>query len=66
MIQVFDREQYYEDMAIMEAQYLEQFGFIPVDESDYEDLKSLFDDFKYKCFNNESIAAFVDYGYVPF
>ena len=52
MIQVFDREQYYEDMAIMEAQYLEQFGFIPVDESDYEDLKSLFDDFKYECFIN--------------
>ena len=42
MIQVFDREQY------------------------YEDLKSLFDDFKYECFNNESGAAFVDYGYVPF
>ena len=41
-------------------------GFIPVDESDYDDLKSLFDDFKYECFNNESSAAFVDYGYVPF
>lgn len=66
MIQVFDREQYFEYMVKMEAEYLEQFGLLPVDESNYDDLKCWFEDFKYECFGGGSGAAFVDYGYVPF
>ena len=66
MIEVFDREQYFEDMIKMEAEYLEQFGLIPVDESDYEDLKCLFEDYKYECVISGGSATFVDYGYVPF
>lgn len=66
MIQVFDREQYFEDMAIMESEYLEHFGLVPINESDYNDLKCWFEDFKYECFGSGSSDAFVDYGYVPF
>lgn len=66
MIKVFDREEYFEDVATMEAEYLDQFGLLPVEESDYEDLKRLFEDFKYECVCSGGSAAFVDYGYVPF
>lgn len=66
MIQVFDSEQYFEDMAKMEMEYLEKFGLLSVDESDYDDLKCLFENFKYECFDGGSGATFVDYGYVPF
>ncbi|MBS6024326.1 MAG: hypothetical protein KIB00_09590 [Paeniclostridium sordellii] len=64
MIQVFDSEQYFEDMVKMESEYLEKFGLIPVDERNYDDLKCWFEDFKYECFGGG--GAFVDYGYVPF
>lgn len=66
MIEGFDREQYFEDMVKMEAEYLDQFGLIPVEESDYNDLKCWFENFKYECVCNGGSAAFVDYGYVPF
>ena len=50
MIQVFDREQYFEDVAKIESEYLDRW----------------FEDFEYKCFSGGSDAAFVDYGYGPF
>ena len=69
MIKVFSMEEYLKEVTEKDNEHLEQFGFIPLWEDDYQELRVLFNDYDLDLvkFKEEwKSSTFIDFAYIPF
>ncbi|MEG1411749.1 MAG: hypothetical protein RR851_15915 [Clostridium sp.] len=65
----FCMEEYLKEIESKDNDYLNEFGFVPLSEDDYEQLKELFDEYELDLEDKDNGfkgPGFIDLGYIPF